>query len=466
MYQEFFSLNKQPFSIAPAPEFLFFTEAHKEALAHLTYGLLGNGGFVVLTGEVGTGKTTICQFLLQDMPEDTDIASITNPAVSEIALLVDICDQFLIDYDRENISLKVMFDALTSWMLKNHQLGRHAIVLIDEAQHLSFNVLEQLRLLTNIESDNQKPLQIILVGQTELQKKLLTKELRQLSQRITARYHLRPLNKQETNFYIHHRLNTAGAKGPIFDPKSVPAIFKASAGIPRLINQICDRCLLSAYTQSSIIIDAPIAKKAISEAELPKKINPLKPFFPHIAAVTSIVFLSLIINYQAPSIANYFKKSEEEAMQQEWLRVINNANDQQGENKLVAPPVVVEVETEVEAEVEPAAVLEIKEAKSVDLSLTPSGTLLAMPGTSYTLQLATLSNKKSVHKFFMQYPTLQGKTYLYHGVSSNSEKYVILLGTFNTYKMAKLASKELNKSFSKIDPWIKDYKTVHSDIKI
>ena len=328
MYQEFFSLNQQPFSIAPAPEFLFFTEPHKEALAHLTYGLQGNGGFVVLTGEVGTGKTTVCQFLLQDMPEDTDVASITNTAVSEIALLVDICDQFSINYDRGNKTLKVMFDALTSWMLANHQRGRHAIVLIDEAQHLSFKVLEQLRLLTNIESDNQKPLQIILVGQTALQKKLLTTELRQLSQRITARYHLRALNKQETNFYIHHRLNTAGAKGPIFDPKAIPAIYKASRGIPRLVNQICDRCLLSAYTQSAIAIDASIAKKSIKEAELPKVEYTLPPYVPHAIAISLVLLIIVFFNHQAPAISSYFKDSEQQEMQQEWLRVINTASDQ------------------------------------------------------------------------------------------------------------------------------------------
>ncbi|WP_413701216.1 ExeA family protein [Psychromonas sp. KJ10-10] len=261
MYQEFFSLTKSPFLIPPDPEFIFFTEQHKEALAHLTYGLQGNGGFVVLTGEVGTGKTTICQYLLKNMPPDTDVSSITQSAVSGITLLVDICNQFSIDYDRNNISLKVMFDALSSWMLKNHQQGRHAIVLIDEAQHLSFDVLEQLRLLTNIEADNQKPLQIILVGQTSLQEKLLTKELRQLSQRITARYHLRTLNQQETIFYIQHRLNIAGAKGAIFDPRAMPAIHKASQGIPLLINQLCDRCLLSAFTQSWLNITPKLVKK-------------------------------------------------------------------------------------------------------------------------------------------------------------------------------------------------------------
>lgn len=445
MYQEFFSLNQQPFSIAPEPDFLFFTEQHKEALAHLTYGLQGNGGFVVLTGEVGTGKTSVCRFLLQDMPADTDVASITNPAVSEIALLVEICNQFSISYDRDNISLKVMFDALASWMLENHQHGRHAIVLIDEAQHLSFNVLEQLRLLTNIESDNQKPLQIILVGQTDLQKKLLTKELRQLSQRITARYHLRGLNKQETSFYIHHRLNRSGAKGPIFDPQSIPVIYKASRGIPKLINQICDRCLLSAYTQSSISISAPIAKQAISEAELPKHPHPFAPYIPHSVAIVSVILTVFIINSQAPAIANYFKDSEEQAMQKEWLKIINNANTQPS-------PAVSE---QVDASGNPPSVT----------TLTPVGTLLAMPSSSYSLQLAALPNESSVERFFDEYPRLKGKTYLYHGVTSKKSKYIILLGTFHTYKMAKLASKEFQNQFPKIDPWIKDYKTIHRDIE-
>lgn len=434
MYQEFFSLNQQPFSATPAPDFLFFTEQHKEALAHLTYGLQGNGGFVVLTGEVGTGKTTICQYLLQNLPEHTDIASIINSAVSEITLLVNICEQFSINYNREKISLKVMFDALTSWMLENHQQGRHAIVLIDESQHLSFKALEQLRLLTNIESNNQKPLQIILVGQTELQEKLLTTKLRQLSQRITARYHLLPLNKQETNFYIHHRLNTSGAREPIFEPKTIVAIFKASGGIPRFINQICDRCLLSAYTQSSMTITSHIAKKVIDETELPKKHNPLKNHIIHATIIVSLLLTATYINIQFPIIAHYFKQT----LQQQGSKVINSATA--AEKAIIIQP-------------------------AVDISLTPLHTLLAIPSSSYSLQLATLSNKGAIYEFFMENPHLHKKTYLYRENRAEHPNYVILLGAFSTYSEARVASKILKVDFPNIEPWIRDYKTIHSDIK-
>ena len=441
MYQEFFSLNQQPFSIAPDPEFIFFSEQHKEALAHLKYGLQGNGGFVVLTGEVGTGKTSVCRFLLQDMPTDTDISSITNPAVSEIALLVDICDQFSIYYERENITLKVMFDALASWMLDNHQRGRHAIVLIDEAQHLSFDVLEQLRLITNIESDNLKPLQIILVGQTELQEKLQTNELRQLSQRITARYHLQALDKQETIFYIYHRLNIAGAKGTIFDPKSVSYIFKASFGIPRLINQICDRCLLSAYTQSSLIITPSIAKRAIDQTELPERESRLKTYMPHFIILISAMLIVFIINTQSTTIINYFDDSNIETMRQEWSAVINTAQSE-------TPPTIV---------IEDRAIYKIE--------LTPVKVLQAMPSNNYSLQLVALSNENSVIDFFEEYPQLREKTYLYKKARTTNSKLVVILGSFKSYKMAKLASKELVDLFPKISPWIKDYKTIHRDLQ-
>lgn len=437
MYQDFFSLNQHPFAIAPDADFLFFTEQHKEALAHLTYGLQGNGGFVVLTGEVGTGKTSVCQFLLQELPEDTDIASITNPAVSEIDLLVEICEQFSISYDNKNISLKVMFDALASWMLLNQQGGRHAIVLIDEAQHLSFNVLEQLRLITNIEADNLKPLQIILIGQSSLQKKLLSNELRQLSQRITARYHLRVLNKQESEFYIHHRLNKAGAKMPIFDEKSSIAIFKASLGIPLLINQICDRCLLMAYTKSSITITRPLAKKVINEMELPKKECVLKAYIPHSIALIAVLLTAFIINIQSTSIKHYINPPETGSMQDEWLALIHVAD---------------------------AQTITVKTKKEI-LTLTSINTLQAIPSNHFSLQLVALANKKLLQQFFVRYPLFQENSYLYQSAHSEQSQYVVLFGNFESYKKAKLASKVLTNQFPKITPWIRDYRTIQNDMR-
>ena len=482
MYQEFFSLNQQPFSIAPDPEFIFFTEQHKEALAHLKYGLQGNGGFVVLTGEIGTGKTSICRFLLQDMPTDTDIASITNPAVSEIALLVDICEQFSISYNREKTTLKMMFDTLASWMLVNHQRGRHAIVLIDEAQHLSFNVLEQLRLITNIESDNLKPLQIILVGQTALQEKLQTTELRQLSQRITARYHLQALNKQETNFYIYHRLNTSGAKGTIFDPKSVSYIFKASLGIPRLINQICDRCLLSAFTQSSLIITPSIAKRVIDETELPKRKSRLKTYTPHFIILIAVMLIVFIIKTQSTTIVSYFDDSNEEIMEQEWLTIINSAKSEVPSTaKDLATSAEVFVTTTLEVAQKTSgklattitspittsetSTIAIEKQPVYLIELTPTKLLQAIPSSNYSLQLAALNNENSVIDFFEEYPQLHKQSYLYKKADTTNSKYVVLLGSFETYKMAKLASTELVNIFPKISPWIKDYKRIHRDLQ-
>jgi general secretion pathway protein A len=304
MYQEFFSLKELPFSIAPDPEFLFLSVRHKEALAHLSYGLHSDGGFVLLTGEVGTGKTTVCRALLQELPEEVDIAFILNPALTEVELLAAICDQFKIEYPRENISLKLLFDLLASWMMDNYAQGRRAVVLIDEAQHLRFAVLEQLRLLTNIDSNNKKALQVILIGQTELQDKLKQTELRQLAQRITTRYHLLPLSEKESEYYIQHRLNIAGAVYPVFVPMVQKKIFKYSQGIPRVINLICDRCLLCAYSENTAKVTPKILKLVLKELDHSNQVNlslPLRQWL-RLSLLTVLILLTVL---QLPKILDF-----------------------------------------------------------------------------------------------------------------------------------------------------------------
>jgi general secretion pathway protein A len=313
MYQEFFSLKEQPFSISPDPDFLFLSDRHKEALAHLMYGLQGNGGFVLLTGEVGTGKTTVCRALLQDISNERDIAYILNPAQTEVELLATICDQLHIEYDVDRASLKTLFDAISRWMLNNLEKGRSAIVLIDEAQHLSFSVLEQLRLLTNIESNNKKPLQVILIGQTELQQKLKENELRQLAQRITARYHLLPLTLQESEFYILHRLNVAGASYPIFETKLLKQVFKYSRGIPRLINLICDRSMLCAYSQHSPKVTSKMIDLAVKEIDLSLDVSETNKSVKQAWRGALLLLLVAITAVQAPDIYSYFSQFKHEA---------------------------------------------------------------------------------------------------------------------------------------------------------
>ncbi|HEY5714912.1 MAG TPA: AAA family ATPase [Psychromonas sp.] len=311
MYQDFFSLKEQPFSISPDPDFLFLSDRHKEAIAHLQYGVQGNGGFVLLTGEVGTGKTTVCRKLLQEISATTDIAFILNPALTEIELLATICDEFHIAYAKDNISLKLLFDSLTTWMMNNHHQGRSAIVLIDEAQHLSFSVLEQLRLLTNIESNNKKPLQVILIGQTELQQKLKQSEFRQLAQRITARYHLLPLTEQESEYYIQHRLNVAGASFPIFEAQALRKVFRSSQGVPRLINLLCDRSLLCAYTQNSLKVTAVMVKKASVEMELSGNNSAFATSFKSSWRFVALLLLTVVTLLQLPEILLRLERMKE-----------------------------------------------------------------------------------------------------------------------------------------------------------
>ncbi|MFC3034174.1 ExeA family protein [Pseudoalteromonas fenneropenaei] len=265
MYLGYFGLSEKPFSIAPNPEYLFLSERHKEALANLQYGLGDAGGFVLLTGEVGTGKTTITRTLLASLPENTQVAFILNPTLSAQELLATICDELKQSYP-EQASLKQLTDVIKQKLLNNHQAGGHTMLIIDEAQHLAPEVLEQLRLLTNLETDHKKLLQIVLVGQPELQQLLQRTELRQLAQRITARYHLLPLSEQQVFAYIQHRLQVAGCERGLFAADAIRLMYQLTGGVPRLLNLLADRCLLGAFSLQHTVVDKSIVQQAAQEA--------------------------------------------------------------------------------------------------------------------------------------------------------------------------------------------------------
>ena len=266
MYTSFFGLSEKPFAITPDPRYLYLSERHAEALAHLLYGINESGGFIQLTGEVGTGKTTVVRTLLSRVPHHADVAVILNPRVTPVEFLLTICEELGIEIaaaDRE--SVKHMVDALNRRLLSSHAEGRRIIVIVDEAQNLSADVLEQVRLLTNLETPTQKLLQIILIGQPELREMLDRTELRQLAQRITGRYHLEPLSPEETKGYVRHRLRVAGARQEIFTPSALREVHRLSGGIPRVINVGCDRALLGAYTQETRKVTAPLVRRAAGE---------------------------------------------------------------------------------------------------------------------------------------------------------------------------------------------------------
>jgi len=264
IYNDYFGLRDSPFSIAPNPQYLYMSDRHREALAHLMYGIQGDGAFILLSGEVGTGKTTICRCLLEQIPNQVDTAFILNPKLTAAELLAAACDDLKIDYP-ENASIKVLTDQINAYLLGAHANNRQTVLIIDEAQNLSIEVLEQLRLLTNLETNQRKLLQIILLGQPELLELLSRPELRQLSQRITARFHLDALNRDEISAYIKHRLVVAGAKGTFFPKPAIDRIYKISQGIPRVINLICDRSLLGAYSEGELQIGPKIVAKAAKE---------------------------------------------------------------------------------------------------------------------------------------------------------------------------------------------------------
>ncbi|MFA7384286.1 MAG: AAA family ATPase [Desulfurivibrionaceae bacterium] len=264
MYNSYFGLNESPFSIAPDPLYLYMSEHHREAMAHLQYGIMRDGGFVLLTGEVGAGKTTICRSLLEQLPEGVDIAFVFNPKVSVIELLETICDELRIDRP-EHGSIKNLVDRINTSLLEANAQGRKTVLFIDEAQNLSTDVLEQLRLLTNLETNRYKLLQIVLLGQPELLAILDRQEMRQFSQRITARYHLGSLDTAEMGAYVRHRLEIAGCKRTLFPETLNKTLAQLTGGIPRLINLVCDRALLGAYTLNRQEVDSRILRQAAKE---------------------------------------------------------------------------------------------------------------------------------------------------------------------------------------------------------
>lgn len=266
MYGEFFNIDESAFSIAPNPKYLFLSPQHQEALAHLLYGVTRPGGFVLITGEIGTGKTTVCRSLFLEIPEKTDIALIVNPKLNPDDMLISICDELDISYPEYLLSFKTYLNKLNERLIESHAKGRNTILIVDEAQNLSTDALETIRVLTNLETDEQKLLQIILIGQPELKRRLNSPELEQLNQRITARFHLQALTKQEMKAYIMHRLEVAGSDPDLFSQSNIDYIYRKTKGVPRLINVLCDRSLLGAYVQKKKSISNEIIRKAATES--------------------------------------------------------------------------------------------------------------------------------------------------------------------------------------------------------
>jgi general secretion pathway protein A len=307
MYAPFFGLKQDPFSIAPDPRYLFMSERHREALAHLLYGVNGGGGFVLLSGEIGAGKTTVCRCFLEQIPRRTNVAYIFNPKLTVLELLKSVCEEFGIPHPElssveHQSTVKDYLDPLNQFLLRTHGVGQNNVLIIDEAQMLSADVLEQLRLLTNLETNERKLLQIILIGQPELRDMLARPELEQLAQRVIARYHLGALTETETASYIKHRLRVSGMKTPMpFDTKALRRIHQLSRGVPRRINLLCDRAMLGAYAGGQSVIDRDIVDKAAREvfSELPAATPPTarrlgRPVWMGLSALAAVVLVSVV----------------------------------------------------------------------------------------------------------------------------------------------------------------------------
>jgi general secretion pathway protein A len=293
MYAAYFGLKQEPFSIAPDPRLLFMSEQHREALAHLLYGVQGGGGFVLLTGEIGTGKTTVCRSFLEQVPPHCNLAYIFNPKLTVLELLETVCHEFGVAVTpppQRAATVKDYLDPLNAFLLQAHAAGRNNVLVIDEAQNLSPEVLEQLRLLTNLETSERKLLQIILIGQPELREMLARPDLEQLAQRVIARYHLRALAEAESAQYVRHRLEMCGLQRPLpFDRAALRQVHRVTGGVPRRINLLCDRALLGAYATGQGQVTRRIVGEAAAEM-FPRGARP-SPAWPR-AAVAAVLGLA------------------------------------------------------------------------------------------------------------------------------------------------------------------------------
>ena len=305
MYCVYFGLDENPFAITPDPRYLYLSKRHREALAHLLFGIGAGGGFVQLTGEIGMGKTTLCRGLLEQLPDNVDVALILNPRVTALELVASICDELQVSYPQDTTSLKILIDALNEYLLDAHARGRRTVLIIDEAQNLSTEVLEQVRLLTNLETTKQKLLQIILIGQPELKLLLEREDLRQLAQRITARYHLSALAAEETGAYIQHRLHVAGMKGTLFSRVAVRRVHRLSGGIPRLINVICDRAMLGAYAADTQRITQSMVRKAAREVFTGARWWNRRGKWRWLAGLAALIMLAATVWIAVPRLAGH-----------------------------------------------------------------------------------------------------------------------------------------------------------------
>jgi len=266
MYLDFFNLKENPFCVTPDPRYLYFSPHHQEAYCHIIYGIEQRKGFIEITGEVGCGKTTICRAVLSGLTDNVQTALILNPSLTETQLLRAMLNDFGLEVKgRDRLAF---IETLNGFLLSMNAEGRNVALVIDEAQDLSPKVMEQVRLLSNLETDQHKLIQIVLVGQPELKQRLASPSLRQLRQRITVRYHISPLTREQAGVYIEHRLKVAGSDGRIvFDLEAVKLIHKYSQGMPRLINAVCDNALLAGYVEGTTTISARCVKKAIQQLE-------------------------------------------------------------------------------------------------------------------------------------------------------------------------------------------------------